>query len=491
MKRSITLMLLAAMLLSAFSCGEAANDSKDTTASNSDQDTTISDETVDENSRDAVPSAITEKLNFNNETITILTRSKEVFVNEFQADEQNGDTMNDAIYARNTAVEEQLGVKIKLMLRDGDWGQHTQFNSDVVKEVMAGATEYDMISYYAYAMPQIAQQNVLYNLNDIEYLDLSKPWWHQMFIENAEVYGKLYAISGDINLTTVSYRSALFFNKTLAEDYLKDVDLYKTVLDGKWTQEYLISLTKDIWSDLDGDTLESAGDLCGLDLNNALDQFPVGGGITYTKKTDDGGYEWDLFNERNNTMIERFYDAYNNNIGIYLDDSYDKNRFMESRSLFTFASLNYTENLRDFKSEYGILPAPKFDEEQEQYYSIASDSYSQIAVPSTCADTAKVGAVLELMGEYSYKKVIPAYYEVAMKGKYLRDDESCRMFDIIVDGAWYDFANINTSVVGDPVFITRQSEYHKDGKNFASTWAANEARLESSLETLLNNYKGE
>lgn len=489
MKHLTTLIILTALLLSTFACG-SNNVISDTTSNNSE----ITDDTtpVEDNSRDSVKSSITEDLNFGGETITILSRDKEVYLNEFSAEEQTGDTLNDAIYERNRTVEEKLNVNIDIISRNGEYGAHTQFNSDVVKDVMAGSTDYDVISYYAYAMPQIAQQNVLYNLNDIEYLDFSKPWWHQMFIENAEIYGKLYAVSGDIAITTVSTRQAVFFNKDLLKDYCGDVDLYKTVLDGKWTQEYLINLTKDVWVDLDGDTLESAGDLCGLDLNAALDQFPIGAGLTYTKKTSDGGYEWDLFNEKNNDILERFYNAYTNNLGIYFgDDVNDTNRFLENRSIFKIVAMKYTESLRDFDSDFGILPAPKYDEEQEQYYSIADDSYSQIAVPSTCQNTERVGAFLELMGEYSYKKVIPAYYEVAMKGKYLRDDESCQMFDLIIESAWYDFAYINTSVLGNPVFITRQSQYHQDGKNFASVWAANETVLENNLETLLNAYKGE
>ena len=214
MKRSITLLLLASLILSAASCGSGETPSGGDTTAPSSGDTS-GEETVDENSRDAVKSSIPADLKFTGETVTVLTRDKEQFINEFQADEENGDTMNDAIYARNTKVEEQLGIDINVISRNGEYGQHTQFNSDVVKEVMSGDTEYDVISYYAYAMPMIARQNVLYNLNDLDNLDLTKPWWHQKFIENAEIYGKLYSVAGDIDLTTVTYRSALFFNKDL------------------------------------------------------------------------------------------------------------------------------------------------------------------------------------------------------------------------------------------------------------------------------------
>ena len=73
-----------------------------------------------------------------------------------------------------------------------------------------------------------------------------------------------------------------------------------------------------------------------------------------------------------------------------------------------------------------------------------------------------------------------------MKTKYLRDSDSARMFDIIMDGASYDFAVINSSVIGDPVFITRNSMQEKGG-NFASQYASQESVLEAKLEELLES----
>lgn len=489
MKKTICLILLAAMLVSSSACG-GAETADETTAgdSTSASEETSGEETPDTPSRDSVPSSIPADLKFDGETVTVLTREEERYLNEFRADEENGDTMNDAIFARNSKTEEQLGIDMKIMTKPGAWLQHTAFNNAVKRDVMAGSTEYDVISYYAYAMPMIAIENVLYNLNDVENLDLTKPWWHQKFIGNAEVYGKLFSVAGDINLTSVSYRGCLYFNKRLMESYYPDVDIYKTVLDGKFTEDYFTSLVKDTYIDLNSDGKKDVDDFYGYYSHNALDSFPVGAGITYTKKTEDGGYEYDLFNERNNTILERFYSMWNDNNGVFLDDGTDLS-FEQGNCVFFTNELYFTERLRSMEDAYGILPLPKYDEAQEQYYSIANDNFSLMAVPSTAKNPALSGAFMELMGEYSYKMVTPKYYEVAMKGKYLRDDESCQMFDIIVDGAWYDFANINTSVLGDPVFITRNACCHAGGKNFASLWAGSEQKLEKQLEKLLETYR--
>ena len=46
---------------------------------------------------------------------------------------------------------------------------------------------------------------------------------------------------------------------------------------------------------------------------------------------------------------------------------------------------------------------------------------------------------MESLCDENYYTVTPAYYEVAMKGKYLRDDELCQMFDLIRQTAFDSF----------------------------------------------------
>ena len=147
--------------------------------------------------------------------------------------------------------------------------------------------------------------------------------------------------------------------------------------------------------------------------------------------------------------------------------------------------------MRDFTDDYGILPMPKYDEKQEGYYTLATDSYSQVSVPVTCEDTEMVSAFLEMAAEQSYKKVTPAYFDTALKGKYMRDSESGRMLDIIVEGAWYDYAVIHTSVLENPVYITRNAMQHKEGGTFASMYASSESAMKELLAELLDKYKNQ
>ncbi len=483
--RFLTLLLALSLASCAVSCGEDGNTDDPADGTEAKKDTVT---VAAPAGRDGVKADLPENLDFKGDTVTILTRSEDDFRTEFFAEDQNGDIINDTIFNRTVAVTEALNCKYEVVSKPGNWGSHTQFCADVTNTVMAGDDAYDVISYYSYAAPSLALGGVLMNLYDVENLDLSKPWWHQRFIDTATVYGKLYQVTGDICLSAVSYRYAMFFNKAKTAEYIKD-DLYSLVLNHQWTYDKFDSLVKDLYLDLNGNSERDIEDFYAFDANGSLDGMATGSQVTYTKKSKDGGYEWDYNTEKNAAFIETFYERLSE-AGVWYVDQDDTTYFRNSARMFEVEPLNFTEQLRDMKEDYGILPCPMYDEKQETYYSVCKDHYSQIMVPTTCKNTALVGAFLELMSEYSYQNLTPSYYETAMKGKYLRDDESAQMFDMIIDGAWYDFAVINSSVIGDPVFITRNSMQHKTDGAFASQYATKSPALFEKLTALLAQYKG-
>jgi len=174
--------------------------------------------------------------------------------------------------------------------------------------------------------------------------------------------------------------------------------------------------------------------------------------------------------------------------GVYYVDKADATRFPNSLSMFYAEKLNYTDKLREMKDDYGIVPMPKYDEAQDAYYTIADDNYSQVMIPVNAGDLELCGAFLEIMSAESYKFITPAYFETTMKDKYLRDENSIKMLDLIVEGAYYDFAAINTFTLGYPVFTVRSAMQHHENKNFATHWAEDESMLTKNLENLLEKY---
>ena len=93
------------------------------------------------------------------------------------------------------------------------------------------------------------------------------------------------------------------------------------------------------------------------------------------------------------------------------------------------------------EAKYGILPLPKFDEAQEDYYTNAWDQFSVFAVPKTIADEDKevVGIVFEALNAESYKTVYPAYYDKALKSRYSAEPATAEIVDIIMAGRKLEF----------------------------------------------------
>jgi len=478
--RFLTLLLAAALLAS--SCGGTGSADGTTAA----PDGSAAETTEELTGREAVKSTLPDNLDFKGTTFTVLQRSADEYIGEFYAEEENGDILNDIIFQRNRHVEERLKLNMEVISIPGAGADADVFINTVRGEVMSGGTAYDMISFYAYKNPQLIQENMYLNLFNVDNIDLAQPWWHQMYIECASVYGKLYAVTGDITLSSVSRRKAMFYNSTMGESYLKDVNLVELVDSGKWTMDTFGGLVKDVYQDLNGNAQKDTADLYGWYPQwYAHENYVVGCGLTYTEKTEDGGYRLALENDRNVKIIERF-NQLASEPGVFLTKEYDNKVFIEGRCLFFPERIGFTDELRDMEDDYAIIPLPKFDEAQENYYSSVGDAYSQVAIPVTAKDPAMSGAFLEAAAEYNYKKLTPAYFDIVLEGKYLRDPDSARMIDLVIAGAWYDFAVVNTSVLGNVASTINNT---LTTGNFASTIAAQKTNWETKLNDLLAHYK--
>ena len=58
-----------------------------------------------------------------------------------------------------------------------------------------------------------------------------------------------------------------------------------------------------------------------------------------------------------------------------------------------------------------------------------------------------IGATLTVFGAESYRTVMPAFYETALKGRYLKNPESAAMMDIIYDSFYMDAGVLYTKAI--------------------------------------------
>jgi hypothetical protein len=136
------------------------------------------------------------------------------------------------------------------------------------------------------------------------------------------------------------------------------------------------------------------------------------------------------------------------------------------------------ENLRDMTDDYGILPYPKYDENQENYRSVVQDTAALTCVPVTCSILDTASAVLEALAYYSYYDVTPVYYESALKVKYSRDEITPKVIDIIRDSAMTDTSYVYIDAFNNLGRIMRDlNGYEKYSSTYARQLKPTQKRL--------------
>ena len=154
--------------------------------------------------------------------------------------------------------------------------------------------------------------------------------------------------------------------------------------------------------------------------------------------------------------------------------------------LFLTQAFAYGSEMKASTVNYGVLPVPKYDEQQEDYRTCFGNAASTLAICSNLSPerAAMVSAVLELLSAESYKQVVPVYYETVLKGHYSRDAADAEMYDRILDTFVFSFGFAwSSSSLGGISAIFRRLQPTYDIQNHIDS---NKDAWEQKLADLLN-----
>nr|MBQ4319273.1 hypothetical protein [Clostridia bacterium] len=202
---------------------------------------------------------------------------------------------------------------------------------------------------------------------------------------------------------------------------------------------------KGMYSDLDGDNDRSEGDKYGFTIPHfmAYDGWLTAFDIPVTTVSSDGRIEAGFVNEKGAAALEKMTTMLYTNPGAYkLEHSFNNvNYFKNGQYTFYISFLRECfDSLRDMEYAYGVLPMPKWDEEQESYHCLISDDYTCWSLPKTVSDLEFVGVITDALCAETFDSVYTVYYDVALKNKYSEDEDTARMMDIIVDSGDFDIS---------------------------------------------------
>lgn len=474
MKKIITYFLLMSLLLSAAACGSEAQSGSETTAADSSSAAATAEE-IQPNLPDVT---------YDGYTFTFYGRGE---LPEQIIEEENGDTMDDAVYKRNRAVADRFNIEFDFV-KCGD-----SYGADAINTILAGDDAYDVMLPFARYAFKYGMQGLALNWNtDLKWIDLDAEWWEQDARESFEIMGKLYLMTGDIDYGALGLTKCIFFNRAIFDEYGWEYP-YQTILDGNWTLDAMGKLATDSARDLNGDSK--------IDIENDRNGYattwwgaPMNvlntAGVRICEKDADGALKLTLNSERTIEAFDKFFRLMEEE-GCYIhmadDGSLCKNAFIEGRLTFYPSGLYVAKDLRDMKDDFGIIPYPKIDETMDYYGTTVDASCSLFVVPITASDPERTSAILEALAFEGWKTVIPAYYDVALSVKFARDEESVQMLDIIRASKIYDVGYFSGDIPGAMSSIGKNLTETAD-HNFSSYYAANEAPALAKIAEINEAY---
>ncbi len=496
-KRCFALLLAMLILLPTIAaCGGKTDDPSTSTTTSAEsvtgsEATTATTAATEETEGKAVAN-VPADANYANHTFTFYISGNvenEREKNDFGAEAIIGEALNDAVYTRNMAIEDKLGIKIATV---EDYDSASAGKGKAYKRLTAaytaGDTDLDAAMICGYDCSVLAYTGYLYDLKKLPYIDLSQSWWDQKCNEDLTVNDMLFYSTGDISTADNDATCAILFNKDLAEESNLE-DHYKLVEDGKWTIDKMAEMAKVVVADLNGDGTYDDKDRVGAIIwDDTMMALVNGAGVKCCTLDDNGALTLTINDERTISVIDKVSTYF------YPDDmayayqriSYDittpLSMFSNKQALYYTQLLDLVSYLRDSETDFGILPHPKLTEEQKDYYNTIGSYHSVfLCVPGVQENAERTGVVLESLAAESKNIVTPAYYEQTLVGKYVRDEESVVTLDLILatrvyDLGWfYQIGNYNDAVM---------NLWRKDRTDFSSVYKPTERIAIKTLETI-------
>ncbi len=429
MNKKLTLAVCAVMLLLS-ACNQAIGNVEETgTGAAADTTAAI---TEDRSGVDDIPA----DADLGGMEFRILTRTSLPWLNSmFDVTETNGDPINDTIYNRNRAVENRLNTVIFEEAYD-------DVDSRIDQVVLSGEDVYDMCAVTDRTAYARIAEGYMYDATELPYIDLSKNYWHHSINDALSIGGKYYLFSGDYNLTTFDYTHVLLFNKQLWRE-LDLPDIYEAVCSGTWTYDMFREVTAAAEFDLNGDGKMDAGDRYGFGAENSkvLPCFWVAAGETSMTKDQNGLLKYSFpgntrFVEIFNAAMDVTKDNGSSMYGIDYDEFQNGTMFKNNQYLLYDCTIGRIPIMRDMEVDFGIIPYPKYTEQQQQYYA-NNDGGKFAFVPATHTAPADASMVIEALASTS-GDVYEVYHEKSLKGKSARDEESLIMLQMIDSGSVLD-----------------------------------------------------
>ncbi len=359
-------------------------------------------------------------------------------IQDIFAESSDETKVGSAVYRRNALIEDQYQIRIEVYQEDVG-----QITNTYQQQVFAADQDFDVFLVRGHEMQFVLPSDLCLDLNQLPYNDFSKPWWDKNSVEQFSIAHKLYMAESDMTLRDKNATACVLFNKAVQKDR-QIGEIYPLVENKEWTWDKMIELAKKATSD-NGDGVWDESDSYGLVSLDDLTYIMLHGADARYATKDEDDLPIPAFGQpRTLEVAQKITDIlYQADYFWHLSKTSDPSGaspiFREDRALFYTDAIFRAQGLNDMETDFGIMPVPKYDENQKNYgHSVSIHFSSVITVPKTNTSLDRTSIIIEALSAESHYSVIPEYYDVYVKIRNTRDEEAMEMLDLIFSSRVYD-----------------------------------------------------
>ena len=442
MKKTAAL-LLALLLLMLSACSEtpSVTDSPQTAAPSVDE-TEPAPEPEEINSRLAEKDNLPEA-DFEGRVFTVIGSTDSSAYKYIEVEDLTGEGVNDAAFARNTAVEERFDTKIAFFPN----ADYSACSRTITNSVTAGdGGAFDLVQYHVVENSGVAMKGYYLNWYDVPYIDFTRSWWSDSNINDLTINGRCFLAMGDFAISTIGGTYCMYYDKQEAQNYQIE-DLYEVVREGRLTLDFLKGIASQIYTDKNGDGIKNEGDYFALASNQRsnFNTYLWACDNQIFSRDDTGELAYNYFSEHLVNVYDSCWDLLNSYEGVWtgFDHGSAINLFTNYGALLCNGTLDSaTSALVEFEHDYGVIPYPKYDEAQTEYKTMVDGYHEAMAVAKTAENLEFIGTMTEALCAESYKQVMPAFFDVCLKQRYASSPADAEMMDLCVASRVFDLGYV-------------------------------------------------
>ena len=357
------------------------------------------------------------------------------------AEMTQGDIIETAIFQRNEMVQTLYNAEIEV-----NTIRYSEIVDFVRNEFNGSTSSYDVIATMNTKMSVIALEGMLTDFNDLEYYDEDQQWWNHDLMQSLSIVNRRYFGLGDIIYSDDLYPYVVYVNTEMAKSVGIQDDFYDLVYTKEWTLEKFHTLAKKAVADGSGDGTPATsiediyGAVDGKSFARALYYSAGKSVITF----DDQGYPvWQMDEAHGHAVLSRIIDMWHTGNAVVDVTQLEEGKSMRAMDIINMFNSNQMlfmpgdqkaaqafTSVDNALDDFALLPIPLW-EDGSDYICVMNEAVV-LGIPVMAKDQDEISLILSAMGRESIETLTPAFFEVVLTNRYMKNADSVKTLELIL-----------------------------------------------------------